>query len=167
MCHRRILSLSAVIPISQSRLLQFIPLESHALAAGENNIFLSEHGSNACVNSPVEGRRSSKEVVRLGAQNFDLVFSIILCLTMPGKWIELIVTYDSLEAEMIKDLLESGGIKAEIRSSKVTPYPVNMGKMGEVKVLVKEEDRAAAEEMMRDRQEKPAAGERDDSIEPE
>ena len=119
------------------------------------------------MNSPVEGRRSSKEVVRLGAQNFDLVFSIILCLTMPGKWIELIVTYDSLEAEMIKDLLESGGIKAEIRSSKVTPYPVNMGKMGEVKVLVKEEDRAAAEEMMRDRQEKPAAGERDDSIEPE
>lgn len=86
---------------------------------------------------------------------------------MPGKWIELIVTYDSLEAEMIKDLLESGGIEVEIRSAKVTPYPVNMGKMGEVKVLVKEEDRAAAEEMMRDRQEKPAAGERDDGIEPE
>jgi hypothetical protein len=85
---------------------------------------------------------------------------------MAGKWIELIVTYDSLEAEMIKDLLESGGIEVEIRSAKVTPYPVNIGKMGEVKVLVKEEDRAAAEEMMRDRQDKPAAGERDDGSEP-
>lgn len=71
---------------------------------------------------------------------------------MPGKWIELLVTYDSLEAGMIRDLLESGGIEVEIRSAKVTPYPVNIGKMGEVKVLVREEDRAAAEEMIRDRQ---------------
>lgn len=86
---------------------------------------------------------------------------------MSGKWIELIVTYDSLEAEMIKDLLESGGIGVEIRSAKVTPYPVNIGKMGEVKVLVKEEDRATAEEMLWDRQDNPASGERDDSSEPE
>ncbi len=85
---------------------------------------------------------------------------------MSGKWIELLVTYDSLEAEMIKDLLESGGIGVELRSAKVTPYPVNIGKMGEVKVLVKEEDRATAEEMLRDRQDNPAAGERDDSSEP-
>jgi hypothetical protein len=86
---------------------------------------------------------------------------------MPGKWMELIVTYDSLEAEMIKDLLESGGIEVEIRSAKVTPYPVNIGKMGEVKVLVKEEDRAAAEEMIRDRNDNPAAGERDNGVQPE
>ncbi len=71
------------------------------------------------------------------------------------------VTYDSLEAEMIKDLLESGGIEAQIRSAKVTPYPVNIGKMGEVKVFVKEEDKAAAEEMIRVREDNPAAGERD------
>jgi hypothetical protein len=86
---------------------------------------------------------------------------------MPGKWMELIVTYDSLEAEMIKDLLESGGIEVEIRSAKVTPYPVNIGKMGEVKVLVKEEDRAAAEEMIRDRNDNPASGERDNGVQPE
>ncbi len=78
---------------------------------------------------------------------------------MPGKWIELLVTYDALEAEMIKDLLESGGIEVEIRSAKVTPYPVNIGKMGEVKVLIREEDRAAAEEMLKDRQDNPATGE--------
>ena len=86
---------------------------------------------------------------------------------MSGKWIELLVTYDSLEAEMIKDLLESGGIGVEIRSAKVTPYPVNIGKMGEVKVLVKEEDRAAAEEMLRDRLDRPGTQERDDDIGPE
>ncbi|MDA8432565.1 MAG: DUF2007 domain-containing protein [Nitrospiraceae bacterium] len=68
---------------------------------------------------------------------------------MASRWIELFVTYDSLEAEMIKDLLESGGIDAEIRSSKVTPYPVNLGKMGEVKILVRESDRAAAEGLIR------------------
>ncbi len=86
---------------------------------------------------------------------------------MHGRWIELFVTCDSLEAEMIKDLLESGGIGVEIRSAKVTPYPVNIGKMGEVKVLVKEEDRAAAEEMLKDRQNKLGTPEKDDDIRPE
>ncbi len=59
------------------------------------------------------------------------------------------MTYDSLEAEMIKDLLESGGIEVNLRSSKVTPYPVNVGRMGEVKVLIREEDREAAEALLR------------------
>ena len=86
---------------------------------------------------------------------------------MAGRWIELLVTYDSLEAEMIKDLLESGGIRAEIRSAKVTPYPVNVGKMGEVRVLVKEEDRDAAEEMLQDRRDAPGDMDRDDGIQPE
>ena len=83
---------------------------------------------------------------------------------MPGKWIELLVTYDSLEAGMIRDLLESGGIEVEIRSAKVTPYPVNIGKMGEVKVLVREEDRAAAEEMIRDRRDNRNGGEGDNGF---
>ena len=99
--------------------------------------------------------------------NFDLAFPIILCLYMPGRWIELLVTYDALEAEMIKDLLESGGIEVVIRSAKVTPYPVNIGRMGEVKVLVKEEDRTAAEEMMKDGQENRTTGDRNDGFQPE
>jgi len=69
---------------------------------------------------------------------------------MEKKWIELLVTYDSLEAEMIKDLLESGGIPVVIRSSKVRPYPVNIGKMGEVKIFIMEEDKEKAEEVLRD-----------------
>jgi len=70
-------------------------------------------------------------------------------LNMQEKWVELIVTYDQLEAEMIKDLLESGGVDVVLRSSKVSPYPVNLGKIGEVKVLVREEDRDTAEEVLK------------------
>lgn len=68
---------------------------------------------------------------------------------MSDEWIELLTTYDYLEAEMIKDLLESGGIEVAIRSSKVTPYPVNIGRMGEVKVLVREKDKETAEALVK------------------
>jgi len=64
------------------------------------------------------------------------------------EWVEILVTYDSLEAEMIKDLLESGGIPVVLRSSKVSPYPVNIGKMGEIKILVREEDKESAESVI-------------------
>jgi hypothetical protein len=65
------------------------------------------------------------------------------------EWIEVFMTYDSLEAEMIKDLLESGGIPVVLRSSKVTPYPVNIGRMGEIRVLVRKEDEEAAEKVIK------------------
>ena len=69
---------------------------------------------------------------------------------MKDTWVELLVTYDSLEAEMIKDILESGEIQVVIRSAKVSPYPVNVGKIGEVKVLVREEDEEKAKEVLKD-----------------
>ena len=65
---------------------------------------------------------------------------------MKNGWEVVFVTYDPIEAEMVRDLLESGGIPAVVRSSKVTPYPVNVGKMGEMKVLVRSSDEAAARE---------------------
>ena len=68
---------------------------------------------------------------------------------MNGEWVEILITYDPLEAEMIKDLLESGGIPVVLRSSKVSPYPVNIGKMGEIKILVKKEDKETAEEVIK------------------
>lgn len=68
---------------------------------------------------------------------------------MNSEWIEILITSDSLEAEMIKDVLESGGIPVVLRSSKVSPYPVNIGKIGEIKVLVKKEDQDAAKEVLR------------------
>jgi hypothetical protein len=67
---------------------------------------------------------------------------------MSKDWVEVFVTYDRIEAEIVKDLLESGGIPVIIRSAKVTPYPVNIGKMGEVKVLVRKEDKQTAEEVL-------------------
>ncbi len=67
---------------------------------------------------------------------------------MMDKWVVVFVTYDALEAEMLKDLIESGGIDVVLRSSKVTPYPVNIGRMGEVTLLVKEEDKETVVELI-------------------
>jgi len=67
---------------------------------------------------------------------------------MSGEWVEVFITYDQIEAEIVKDLLESGGIPVVIRSAKVSPYPVNIGKIGEVKVFVRKEDKALAEEVI-------------------
>ncbi|HEC97413.1 MAG TPA: DUF2007 domain-containing protein [Nitrospirae bacterium] len=67
---------------------------------------------------------------------------------MNERWVTLRITYDPLEAEMIEDLLESGGIPVVLRSAKVSPYPVNVGRMGEVTILVKEEDRETAEKAL-------------------
>lgn len=61
------------------------------------------------------------------------------------KWTTIRTVYDPLEAQMIKDILESGGIDVIIRSSKVTPYPVNIGRMGEIKVLIRDTDLEDAE----------------------
>ena len=65
-------------------------------------------------------------------------------------WSVILVTYDSIEAEIIKDLLESGNIPVVLRSSKVSPYPVNVGKIGEIKILVRDEDKEIAEKLIRE-----------------
>ena len=65
-------------------------------------------------------------------------------------WTVIYVTYDSLEAEMIKDLLESGEIPVVLRSSKVSPYPVNVGKIGEIKILVNDKDKEIAEKLIKE-----------------
>jgi hypothetical protein len=67
---------------------------------------------------------------------------------MSEGWVEVLVTYNPIEAEIIKDLLESGGIPVVLRSSKVTPYPVNVGKIGEIKILVRKEDKETAEKVI-------------------
>lgn len=68
---------------------------------------------------------------------------------MSEEWTTLLITYDQLEAEMIKDLLESGDIAVVLRSAKVSPYPVNVGKMGEVKIIVRSIDKYSAEEVLK------------------
>jgi hypothetical protein len=67
---------------------------------------------------------------------------------MSDTWVTLLIVYDPLEAEMIKALLEGGNIPVILRSAKVTPYPVNIGKMGEIKIMVREKDRSSAEDIL-------------------
>jgi hypothetical protein len=75
------------------------------------------------------------------------------------EWVEILMTYDSLEAEMIRDLLESGGIPVVLRSLKVSPYPVNIGKMGEIRILVRKEDKEAAVKVIRGENDTPGPSE--------
>jgi len=69
---------------------------------------------------------------------------------MSEEWVELLITYDPVEAEIIKDLLGSGGIPVVLRSSKVSPYPVNIGKIGEVKIYVRKEDKESADQAIKE-----------------
>ncbi len=62
---------------------------------------------------------------------------------------DVLVTSDPVEAEMIKDLLESGGIPVALRSSKVSPFPVNIGKIGEIRLMVPQADKALAEKVIK------------------
>ena len=76
---------------------------------------------------------------------------------MSDDWVEVFLTYDTIEAEMIKDLLESGGIETILRSSKVSPFPVNIGRIGEVKVLVKKEDEESARRLIEGAPDSPSS----------
>jgi hypothetical protein len=65
-----------------------------------------------------------------------------------GDFEEVFVTYDPVEAEMLKDVLEGGGIDVVLRSAKVTPFPVNVGKTGEIQLLVPKQDAAEARKLI-------------------
>jgi hypothetical protein len=68
---------------------------------------------------------------------------------MENEWVELLITNNEIEAAMIKDLLESGGIDVTMRSARVRPYPVSIGRMSEIKILVKKDDLEAAQAFLK------------------
>jgi hypothetical protein len=68
-----------------------------------------------------------------------------------SEWVELLFTYDEVESQIVKNLLEGEGIQVVFRSIKVRPYPVSIGKMGEVKLMVREEEFERAKEEKRRR----------------
>ena len=73
-----------------------------------------------------------------------------------NDWEEILFTYDDFEAEIVKDLLESENIQVVVNSMKVSPYPVSIGRLGEIKLLVKKVDLAKAKkviQVMKDSQE--------------
>ena len=55
------------------------------------------------------------------------------------EWTELLVTYDETEMQIIKNILEAEGVTVVVNSSKIRPYPVSVGKIGEIKLLVKKD----------------------------
>ncbi len=55
-------------------------------------------------------------------------------------WVELLVSYDEIEVQIVKSILDAEGIQNVLNSLKVSPYPVSVGKIGEVKLLVRNED---------------------------
>lgn len=63
-------------------------------------------------------------------------------------WAEIFFTYDEVEAEIVKDLLEAEHIPVVMKSSKISPYPVSIGTMGEVRLMVRDEDLKKARELL-------------------
>ncbi len=56
------------------------------------------------------------------------------------EWVELLITGDEIEAEIVKDILEGEKIQVVVKSLKISPYPVSIGKMGEIRLLVRHEE---------------------------
>ncbi|HEV3473369.1 MAG TPA: DUF2007 domain-containing protein [Actinomycetota bacterium] len=64
---------------------------------------------------------------------------------------ELVTVYTSgrMDAEVVRSMLEGNGIEAMIDNpGAVAAYPVNVGAMGEARVLVKASDEARARELI-------------------
>lgn len=56
------------------------------------------------------------------------------------EWVELLFTYDEIEAEIVKEVLVAEDIEVSVRSQRISPFPVNVCKMGEVRLMVRDED---------------------------
>jgi len=66
------------------------------------------------------------------------------------EWVELLVTYDEIEAQIVKNILEAEGIQVVLNSLKIRPYPVSIGKIGEDRLLVKKENLEKARVLQRE-----------------
>ncbi|RJR15587.1 MAG: DUF2007 domain-containing protein [Nitrospiraceae bacterium] len=65
-----------------------------------------------------------------------------------NEWTEVLFTYDEVEAEIVKDLLESEGIQVVVQSLKISPYPVSIGRMGEMRLMVRNGDIEKAKDIL-------------------
>jgi hypothetical protein len=52
---------------------------------------------------------------------------------------EIYLSYNMIEADLIKGLLESNGISCVIRDMTITPYPMNIGLFAEKRIAVEED----------------------------
>ncbi len=65
------------------------------------------------------------------------------------EWVELLITDDETEVQIVKNILEAEGIQVVVDSKKIRPYPVRIGKIGEIKLLVRKEARNEAEKILK------------------
>jgi hypothetical protein len=52
---------------------------------------------------------------------------------------EIYLCYDIMEADRIKGLLEENGIYCIFRDMTITPYPMNIGRFAEKRIVVEED----------------------------
>ena len=63
---------------------------------------------------------------------------------------EVYLSYDAMEADLIKGLLEDNDIPCFIRDMTITPYPMSIGKFAEKRVSVDEDYVEQATQLIRD-----------------
>lgn len=56
------------------------------------------------------------------------------------EFVEILFTYDEIEAEIVQDLLEGEGIEVELRTQRMSAFPVNVCRMGEIRLMVREDN---------------------------
>ncbi|HEV7923245.1 MAG TPA: DUF2007 domain-containing protein [Thermoanaerobaculia bacterium] len=66
-------------------------------------------------------------------------------------WIEIASAGSEDEANLMKGFLENEGIPAQIENVKFHMEPVNLGKMGEIRIFVSEQDEQRALDLVRER----------------
>lgn len=81
---------------------------------------------------------------------YDIILAIKHYLRYPDmtEWVEVLFTYDEIEAGIVKDLLEAEHIQVVMQSLKISPYPVSIGRMGEIRLMVKDEDMGKARDVL-------------------
>ncbi|HKO58316.1 MAG TPA: DUF2007 domain-containing protein [Thermoanaerobaculia bacterium] len=67
-------------------------------------------------------------------------------------WIEIASAGNEDEANLLKGFLDNEGIPAQIENVKFHMEPVNLGKMGEIRIYVGEEDEQRALDLLRERE---------------
>lgn len=80
-----------------------------------------------------------------------------------NDWVELLITYDEIEAQIIKNILEAENIQVVMNSMKIRPYPVSIGRIGEVRLLVRAKDIEKARDVIKAMKEIPSEEEQDDN----
>lgn len=65
------------------------------------------------------------------------------------EWVKVLFTYDEIEAEIVKDVLEAEDIEVTVRSQRISPFPVNVCEMGEIRLMVKDEDLNRARKVLK------------------